>query len=245
MVLFSNGEGQPWVVSHAHAHAHAHSLIILMFLMKNAFETKIISLMVDKPSLQTATKLEDFDKYGLKFRYNLSEHPQSVNHTVIGKYVVHGEYVDIYDNEPGVAMYVDQELADAVPKLSHDFVQGRTWFVVLDDVYFEAILVHRTTYRCQYLNIFRFTHVALHEAGVLDFWFRQYADYYARHIVGTKPLGAVENGKFLVFDDMMLAWIILGIGYCSSFAGFLAEFFKIKIKLWLERLNIIIKKICW
>ncbi|KAL1402941.1 hypothetical protein pipiens_005863 [Culex pipiens pipiens] len=66
-----------------------HSLIILMFLMKNAFETKIISLMVDKPSLQTATKLEDFDKYGLKFRYNLSEHPQSVNHTVIGKYVVH------------------------------------------------------------------------------------------------------------------------------------------------------------
>lgn len=208
-----------------------HSLIILMFFMTNAFETKIISLMVNKPSVQTATKLEDFDKYGLKFRFNTSDHPQSVHHRVIGNYVVHGENVNIYDNEPGVAMYVHQELADAVPRLSHDFVQGQTWFVVLDEVYFEAIQVHRTAYRCQYLNIFKFTHVALHEAGVLDFWMRQYVDYYARRIVGIKPLGAVENGNFLVFDDMLLAWIILGIGYCLSFAGLLAELMVIKLLL--------------
>lgn len=43
------------------------SLIFLMFFIRNAFETA--------PSAQ---KLEDFDKYGLKFRYDRESHPEGI-----------------------------------------------------------------------------------------------------------------------------------------------------------------------
>lgn len=200
------------------------SLIILMFFMTNAFETKIVSLMVDKPSAQNVKSLEDFDRYGLKFRYNLNEFPEVKDHPVIGKYIDNGEHIEIWENIPGFAKYVTQQMADLVPRFSYDFERDQSWFVVLDESFFvDAILVHLTAFRSQYVETFHFTERTLNEAGILNYWWRQSGDSYWLGAWGIRPKGKIGDEGFLVFEDMLLAWIILGTGYGISTVAFISE----------------------
>lgn len=204
-----------------------HSLIVLMFFMTNAFETKIISMMIDKPSAQTAKRLEDFDKYGLKFRFNLTQIPGAVKDPFIGKYVEHGDPVEIYHNEPGVALIAAEELVAMVPKLSYDFERGQSWFIVLEEqISFDTIHSYQTPVRSPYLRIFQFTYVALNEAGLLNLWQRQHGDFCYKWISGKRPRGHVEEQNYLDFDDMLVAWIVLAFGYDISLIGFMVEMLK-------------------
>ncbi|EDS32748.1 conserved hypothetical protein [Culex quinquefasciatus] len=162
--------------------------------------------------------------YGIKFRYNLTANAASVNHSTIGKYLIHGEPVHIWDNEPGVALYVTQSVIELIPKFSYDLERGQTWFVVLDDdVFFDGILIHRTAYRSQYLKAMEFTHVALDEGGILNLWLRQARENLWLEIWGARPRGKAVDEEYLTFGDMMLAWIVLGIGYGVGLVGFVGE----------------------
>ncbi|EDS29263.1 conserved hypothetical protein [Culex quinquefasciatus] len=204
-----------------------HSLIVVMFFMTNAFETKIISMMIDRPSAQTAKRLDDFDKYGLKFRFDLNQIPDAVEHPLIGRYVEHGDPVEIFHNEPGVAIIAAEELVAMVPKLSYDYERGQSWFIVLEDqISFDTMHVYQTAVRSPYLGIFQFTYVALNEAGLFNLWQRQQGDHSYKWISGNRPRGNDEEQHYLVFDDMLVAWLVLAFGYGISLIGFVWEMIK-------------------
>lgn len=201
------------------------SLIVLMFFITNAFETKIVSLMVDRPSAPTAQKLNDFDKYGLKFRFDLDKNPNGINNSITGKYLVNGPKIELWETIPGFAKYITQDMADLVPKVSYDFERDQSWFVVLEERFLsDSILVHRVGFRSPYMRIFRFTHDALDESGIMRLWWRQASDkFWLETWDFRRPRGKLEEGKFLTFSDLLLAWIILAIGVCVSFLAFIAE----------------------
>ncbi|XP_038122074.1 uncharacterized protein LOC119770736 isoform X2 [Culex quinquefasciatus] len=208
------------------------SLIVLMFFITNAFETKIVSLMVDRPSAPTAQKLKDFDKYGLKFRSELDKNPNGVNNSITGKYLVNGPRIELWETIPGFAKYINQDMADLVPKVSYDFERDQSWFVVLDERFLSnSILIHRCGFRSPYMQIFRFTHDALDESGIMRLWWRQASDKFWLETWGLRrPRGKIEKGKFLTFSDLLLAWIILAIGSCVSFVALIAEVLRKKFR---------------
>lgn len=214
-----------------------HSLIILVFFMTNAFETKFISFLIDAPSAETAKTLEDFDKFGLSFRYNLDKEPYAAKHPVIGKYVVHDAiFHEVEHNEPGAAMYAGQDIVALLSELSYDFERGKSWFVELDQKFMVyPVQIYYTAVRCQYLETFRFTHIALREAGIMDWWQWRFGQYEVRRRLGLRQRGVDDGKMFLVFDDMLLAWIVLAIGSGSGTIGFISELVMNRIKLRIER----------
>ncbi|EDS29222.1 conserved hypothetical protein [Culex quinquefasciatus] len=190
------------------------SLVVLVFFMTNAFETKIISYIIDIPSGESAKSLEDFDKFGLSFRFNLENESFAKDHPVIGQYVVHDtNSYHVSSTVPGVALYVNQKVIAVLSSLSYDFERGKTWFVELDQKFMiHPVQIFYTGIRNQYLETFRFTRVALHEAGLMDWWQWKYGQLVVKHKWGTRPRGAEDGKTYLVFDDMLLAWIVLALG---------------------------------
>lgn len=204
------------------------SLIIVVFFVTNAFETKIISFLIDAPSKPSAKTLDDFNKFGLSFRYDLDLEPFAVNHPVIGKYVVHDTfYYEVEHTEPGVALYVSQSVVKLLPALSYDFERGKTWFVELEQKFLVyPVQIYYTGVRSRYLETFRFTHVVLREAGIMDWWEWQFAQRVVKYKWGSRPRGAEDGKKYLFFDDMWMAWIVLSFGCVASMVGFVVELFK-------------------
>ncbi|EDS29223.1 conserved hypothetical protein [Culex quinquefasciatus] len=164
--------------------------------------------------LPSAKTLDDFNKFGLSFRYDLDLEPFAVNHPVIGKYVVHDTfYYEVEHTEPGVALYVSQSVVKLLPALSYDFERGKTWFVELEQKFLVyPVQIYYTGVRSRYLETFRFTHVVLREAGILDWWEWQFAQRVVKYKWGSRPRGADDGKKYLVFDDMWMAWIVLSFG---------------------------------
>lgn len=199
-----------------------HSLIILMFFMTNAFETKIISLMVDRPTVQPIKSLDDFDKHGMKIFANLEVHPEAVNHSLVGKYIVHGVR-EIWETIPGVAMYVTQDVADLAPKFSFNFERGEPWFDVLKDEFLDEIRYYETSYRSPLLAVFWFTYLAFVEAGLMELhkWRHHRMEYAV--VWGRRPRKGKESEIYLKFGDLLLAWIVIGFGLGVSFVGFVGE----------------------
>lgn len=68
-----------------------------------------------------------------------------------------------------------------------------------------------------------FTHVALDEGGILNLWLRQARENLWLEIWGARPRGKAVDEEYLTFGDMMLAWIVLGIGYGVGMVGFVGE----------------------
>lgn len=199
-----------------------HSLIILMFFVTNAFESKVVSLMVDKPSVQPIKSLSDFDKHGIKIYANLTITPEAVDDAIVGKYIVHGVR-QMWDPVPGTAIYVTQEVADFAPKMAFNIERGEPWFDVLKEIFPPQIPMYEMAYRTPLLEVFRFTHLAFVEAGLMDLHTRRCLHYEYYMVWGRRPRKYKENEIYLKFGDMMLAWLVLPIGLGASLVGFLGE----------------------
>lgn len=108
-----------------------HSLMVLMFFLSNAFETKIISLMVSRPSIQRIKTLADFLQSDLKFYEDLENHPYLVNQS-FGKMMVQGKKRDYLQIIPGEAQYVDSFWVDLLVETMYDYERKQPYYVVLD-----------------------------------------------------------------------------------------------------------------
>lgn len=208
------------------------SLIILMFFVTNAFETKIISLMIDRPSTQRIKTLDDLEKHGIHFLADLANTPEAVDNPVIGRFVVNGSS-EIWETLPGVALYVSQDVADLVSKFSFDFERGQPWFDVLDLVITEPVLFYRMAFRSPLFGVFQTTYLGLIEAGLLDLWKEDYHTSTYRWVWGRRPRKVKEGEIYLNFSDMLPAWIVAAFGLSLSFVGFLGEFMWKKCGTWL------------
>lgn len=210
-----------------------HSLILLMFFMTSAFETKIISFMIDKPTAPSAKRLADFDKYGLSFRYNLAENPAAANHPVIGKYVVNDtkDYGNHWHKRINVAQYVSQPLAEFAELFSYDFDLGISWYYALDEKFMVyPVKIHYTALRSQFIETFQYTFVALYEAGILQGWETQFKHSFYLKVWRTRRQTVIKKEAYLVFDDMLLPWIALAIGHGISLLVLIAEIVEMKMK---------------
>lgn len=199
------------------------SLIILMFFMSNAYETKIVSLMVNKPSIQRIKTIDDFKHTEVRFHEDLENDPHFLNDSIIGDLVVQGKRRDLFEAIPGGAVFWDKEFIDVYYELAFDYNRMESFFVVLDQEYFTGIELYIAKYRSPYLEAFRYTHITLFEAGLFVLWQRQWKDEMRSAYVGRRPREDAGSQSDLSFEDMLPAWLALGIGFCLSILGFTGE----------------------
>lgn len=199
------------------------SLIVLMFFMSNAFETKIISLIITKPSIQRIKTLDDLYVSDLKFHEDLELFPHLVNDSIIGKMVVHGRLPKFGEKVPGVAMTWNSEWTHLFNELYFDYTRMEPFYVVLPYEFFTGYEMYGTLTRFPYLEVFRLMHINLVEAGLINLWKRQFnVQFRAKHVkhrFGTDSEDSVE----LSFDDMKIAWAVLTVGFGCGFVGFVGE----------------------
>ncbi|EDS32078.1 conserved hypothetical protein [Culex quinquefasciatus] len=199
------------------------SLIILMFFMSNAFETKFVSLMIDRPSIQRIKTVEDLAKSDLKFYFDLEGSPQFVNHALIGHMVVHGSDSYVYETIPGAAMLWYSFMAELRMDLAYDYERMQPFYVMLDYSYFHGFELYWTEYRCLFLDTLRYVHSILCEAGLMDLWKQQWTHNIRSHFIGARPRADFNERDDLEFEDMKPAWMCLAIGLSG---GLVARFRK-------------------
>lgn len=203
-----------------------HSLIFLMFFMTSAFETKIVSLMVRKPSLQRIKTLDDLAKSGIKFYDDLQNNPHFANHPVIGELVVQGESGGILETKADSALLIASDFTDILEASAFDFERMQPFYQVLDYKLFNGPELYATKWRCPVLETLRFIHITLVEAGLMDFWKRQWKNELRAEYVGRRPREDLRNKVDLNFDDLQPAWMALVVGLGISVVGFIGEHMK-------------------
>lgn len=207
-----------------------HSLIILMFFASSAFETRIISLMISKPSVQRVKTVNDLETFGIKFYADLDRFPLLANHPTIGKYIING-HQNLWDTIPGMGIYVDEMTAKFAPIVVFDYKRKLPWYVPLDFRSLDAFQMFQTSYRNPLLEYFHRVRLLLAEGGIYGFW----EDRNVRDIVdiltGRRLREDMASKIYLTMDDILPAWMILGIGAAIAAVVFLGEFIKKRVNL--------------
>lgn len=198
-------------------------LIILMFFLSNAFETKIISMMVSKPSIQRIKTMDDLHESGLKFYADLDNFPEHVNHSLLGKIAVQGNTTHIFERNPDAAMIWPSHLISLFHDMSFDYERMQPFYVVLEGDHYDGIEMYGTSLRCPLLEVFRYIHSTLVEAGLMDLWTRQYICVFRLVMIGQRLRVDIADKDDLNFHDMQIAWLIIGIGLGISVVGFVGE----------------------
>lgn len=200
------------------------ALIILMFFLTNAFETKIVSLMTSKPSIQRIKTLTDLFQSDVKFRYDLENSPHLADDLVVGPLIVQGETPDHGETFPGVGMLCLSEWCEITQEISFDYERMQPFYVLLDYESLDLPECYPTGHRFIFAETFRTMHSTLTEAGLFILWKRQWSAELRSAYSGRRPREDARKNAYLSFDDMQPAWMALGIGMGISLFVFLAEY---------------------
>lgn len=201
-------------------------LIVLMFFLSNAFETKIISLMVRKPSIQQIKTLDDLFHSELRFHVDLENLPGYAENPITGRLAVQGKVPNPTDKIQGVAVAWMSDSIDVLHDMSFDHERMQQFYVILEGEYFNCIEMYGSTIRFPLLEVFRFVHLAWIEAGIMIHWNKKYK-YAVRYVYnGIRPKFDIDDKTELEFDDLQIAWLIVASGLAVSFVGFVGEHIK-------------------
>lgn len=200
------------------------ALIILMFFMTNAFETKIVSLMTSKPSIQRIKTLTDLFQSDVKFRYDLENSPHLADYLVVGAMVVQGETPNLGETFPGVGTICLSDWCELLQEISFDYVRMQPFYVLLDYESLDHPECYPTGHRFIFAETFRTMHSTLTEAGLFMLWKRQWSAELRSMYSGRRPREDARKNAYLSFADLQPAWMAIGIGMGFSLFVFLAEY---------------------
>lgn len=211
------------------------SLMVLMFFMTNAFETKIVSLMTKKPSIQRIKTLDDLYRSDVKFYDDLEHSPHFKHLSIVGAMMVQGENPQFGETIPGVGAVWRSDWVDLFHEMAFDYDRMQPFYVVLDYEHFECHECYPTEWRFPLLETFRHIHITLVEAGLVNLWKRQWRDEMRSVYIGRRYRVDIRNKMELNFDDLQPAWMTLAVGLSVSVVGFLGEHLTSRFGLWWSR----------
>lgn len=206
------------------------SLIMLMFFMSNAFETKIVSLMIRKPSVKSIKTLDDIVNSQVKFYADMEKIPDLKLNPVIGKLLIQGEGQQLYENVPDTAHMMNNDWTEMLDEMAFDFERMQPYYVVLEDEFFGGNEMYLMQFRSTFKAVFRTIHSNLVEAGLMELWKQQWKDGQIDRFAGRRIKMRIKDKKDLSFDDMQPAWMALVIGFSAGMIGFVGE----HVKKWFD-----------
>nr|NP_001345629.1 ionotropic receptor 142 precursor [Aedes aegypti] len=201
-------------------------LIVFFFLMFNAYETKIISFMTNKPTIGKITTLDQLVRSGIKVKTNLRLNIRIMNDSVLGPLVIpmnanesllKMDGINAYDSETTFA-------SDMIHSLSnYDFKMHRPKYTLLDERRKNTVAMFYVGIISPLAEILYFTQRAFFETGLFNAWKDNASFQHNLQDRATHVNEDLEDVGMLLFDDLICTWIALGVGLITSMVFFVLE----------------------
>nr|NP_001345614.1 ionotropic receptor 133 precursor [Aedes aegypti] len=205
-------------------------LIIFFFLMLTAYETRIISFMINKPSVAKLHTIQQLIDSGMLLKAKKHNNPKQFEDTALSSIVRDSsdegdlmfDGVNAYCLN-GVSAYTALRIA-----ASYDY---RTKYYVLDETFGLGVGTHWMPQRDGLLEELAQTQRWLFETGILGKWERDEVDLMLVQFGKVSEMLNEMSGMFrkrqqkvmLGIRDLLPAWLALGVGLLGSFVVFVGE----------------------
>lgn len=207
-------------------------MIMFFFVMINAYETRIISYMIHKPSIGRIETIQEMIDSGMRLAAEKSLKPGIFNDSRFIDILIDisNRSSDVLDRKS--AYYGNGNLMKERLRMPMNYDQEKQQpaYYILDEIDGMIIYSYWLPFQDSLLEMFYFTRRILYEAGLLDKWTRDYHDGVLSILLVAHNL---QNSIDDILDiaDMVPTWMALGAGYCFSLTVFVAELaFKIGIR---------------
>ncbi|KXJ75637.1 hypothetical protein RP20_CCG011351 [Aedes albopictus] len=202
-------------------------LIVFFFLMFNAYETKIISFMTNKPSIEKITTLKQLVQSGLKVKSNLRNNVRITKDVVIGSLIIPMHQNESLLRMDGINAYDAQDANYAKDMLqslgNYDFKLRRPKYVLLDEIRKTTIGMFLVGHISPLADILQFTQQVFYEVGLFSLWKKD--ALFEHNLLDRAECLTVEleDLGLLMFDDLICTWIALAIGLSAATVTFVLE----------------------
>nr|NP_001345630.1 ionotropic receptor 145 precursor [Aedes aegypti] len=211
-------------------------LIIFFFLVFNAYETKLISFMTEKPSIGNLKTLNEVAKSNLKIIADLSADERVVNDTFLGPLVINVTQMDglLLD---GVHAYLSNTvMAPVLVSLvqNYDFKLRRPKYVQVNERRVTSVICYWIGLKSPFAETFYYTQKVFFEAGLLGKWQNEMDSQIATNDRSNFGLVETDQASMLTSEDLISTWAMYAIGLCVSFLVFWMEL----VLKWCKRFKI-------
>ncbi|KAL1395855.1 hypothetical protein pipiens_010934 [Culex pipiens pipiens] len=196
------------------------SLIIFFFLVTNAYETKIISLMSSKPSFRTIQTIEELVTSGTPTKADFKKLIQMDLSPFKGTVVNSSDKLVSMD---GVSAYLATRTKSKLylPIFYFDYNLQRNTYVILDDHLGMLIGAFLTSNHNPLQEMLEWSERAFFEGGLLNFYTAHFQLESVHAMQKFRPRTAAK--LMLTIDDLLPAWLSLAVGTVASGLLFCGE----------------------
>lgn len=193
------------------------SLILLMFFMTCAYETKIISLMISKPAAVEIETMQDLLESGVNIKANLLSMPYLANHSLLGPIVYNNTNLEQKMDLNHAYVRFRFSVEAAIP-LYYDSDNKLYRYKIMDQPLNMEVRVYRFSWRYPLMDSFAHTLTVFVESGLQTYWVEKDMKKEWRKRPGSSC--------FLTFEDIFPILTVTWYGYALGVIIFFGEFFK-------------------
>lgn len=197
------------------------SMIIFFFLMTNAYETMIISFMIEKPSISKIRTIQELINSGLQLAAQKVSKIALYNDPRFSGMLldISNHSVDDFDGKSafyGTLSYMEDRIRMPI---NYDYKRRRPTYYILDETYGMVVCLYWMPWFDSLMEMFYYTERIFFEAGLLSKWYRDDTGNFSAFQIQLLPRRDLNFADFedrLGFGDMLPAWIAIGIGLAVS-----------------------------
>lgn len=196
------------------------SLIVVMFFISRAYETKILSCMISRPATQEIMTIPDLIKHGFKVKYDhlvtlFATELEELNGLLVksNESLYRMDFVHAYIAEKSLSeLKLLPRYYDPANKLYR--------YKIMEQSLGLLPVAYKLASRSELLEVFAYTINVFIESGIFNFW---------NSLFKEEPQGTIygrEFGKqssFLYFNDLFPVLVLISYGFIISFITFSME----------------------
>ncbi|KXJ68917.1 hypothetical protein RP20_CCG001087 [Aedes albopictus] len=202
-------------------------MIVFFFLMFNAYGTKMIAFMTDKPSVGNIKTLNELAKSGLKITADLAIDKSLPNDSLLGSLMVHRPIGPDNANLDGTHAHLTTDLeATLLVSMSrnYDYKLHRPRYAIINERKSTAVYGFVIGVKSPFLEILYYTQKVFFESGLFNRWHKQWEESYLVMDRKNYKSREVEHTGMLSFNDLVSLWMLLTIGLTVSVLIICLEF---------------------
>nr|NP_001345275.1 ionotropic receptor 144 precursor [Aedes aegypti] len=202
-------------------------MMIFFFLMFNAYGTKMIAFMTDKPSVGNIKTLNELAKSDLKIMTDLELDKRLKNDSLLGPLMVHKPISSDNLQLDGEHAHLSTNLEAAFLvslRRNYDFKLHRPKYVIINEIKSTSVVTYWIGMKTPFAEAFYYTQKVFFEAGLFHWWQNELMDMIAARDRTDHTAVDVEGSGMLTFDDLTSTWAVFAIGLCVSLVVLGLEF---------------------
>lgn len=201
-----------------------HSLMILMFFVICAYETKLVSMMISKPATREIHTIRDLVESGVKIKANLLTNPHLLENPFISDSLVNSSET-IFQMDLTHAHIVQRTMAELTIPKYYDPVNRLHRYSILDQTLGIKVKAYVFAIRSSLVEVFEYTQAIFIESGIYDRWSINYMKAATERNFECLGIAQRQRNDSLYFSDFYPAWVAILFGFGLSVAVFCFEWF--------------------